>query len=289
MQSILRWAAVLSCAAPAPAQILTTDAGVVSPELPSIRGIATFLRTSTLDEARYATDFTFSPRTDLELRLRAPVVYRDVDFTFPEGLGRAEGSLFGLGDLELRAKYGVLRRDDVMRSDRLSLLGSVSLPTGGHDERLDGLELPRRLQLGLGTFGFAPGATYTLVRDRHRASLELGYRLWSIHDGYEPGDELFTNLAYWFRLSPTRFDTAVEESEYRLVCEVLGKYRFDDRQRDVDLGNGGTEVWSLLGLQVNLSANQRLELGAQVPLFDTMDDALGDRKFGAVLSYKIYF
>ena len=288
-RAILSCAAVWFTAAPAPTQIFTADAGVASPELPSIRGIASILRTSTVDEARYTTDFGFSPRTNLELRLRVPVVYRAVDFTFPGGAGRAEGSLFGLGDLEVRAKYALVRRDDVMRSDRLSLLGSVILPTAGHDERVDGLELPRRLQLGLGTFGFAPGAAYTLVRDRHRASIELGYRLSSIHDGFEPGDEVVTNVAYWFRLAPARFDPDVEESEYRLVCELLGRYRFDDRQLDVDLGNGGTEVWGVLGLQVNLSPNQRLEIGAQLPLFDTMDDALGDREFGAVLAYKVYF
>jgi hypothetical protein len=280
---------LLLLASSVPAQIFTADAGVASPELPSARLLATTLHTSRVDDVRLDADVSYSPRTDLELRLRAPLLWRDIDYLDPDGGGRVDGSLSGLGDVNLRAKYALVRADDVMRSDRLSLLADVTFPTADHDAEVDGMVLPRRLQLGHGSFGFGIGPTCTLVRDRHRASAELGYRFWTTHHGHEPGDELYGNLAYWFRLAPVRFEPQEERAEYRLVGEVLSRYRSSDEQDSVGLRDGGTEITGVLGLQVNVSSSQRVELGAILPLYDDTDSVLGARGLGLALSFRMFF
>ncbi len=279
MRSALRLAAAFVCAGLAPAQIFTLDAGVRSPELPSVRERLDYRTYAHGDEVRAITDVTWSPHRRVETQLDVPWVWRDV---------RA-GSVSGLGDLRLRAKVALLRADDVMRSDRIAVFGDVFLPTGEHDETVGGARVPPGAQPGLGVFGAGIGLATTLVRDRHRAAAVVEWRSFGAHDGVEPGDELAVDAAWWFRLAPAAFEPGVDVAEWRSVVELRAVQRFDARIADVNQRDGGLVLDGVLGVQVNHSSTLRYELGAVLPLHDDTRGFLGRGRVGLVFGLTVYF
>lgn len=139
-------------AATLPAQIFTLDAGVRSPELPSVRERIEVRGFAHGDEVHATTDVTWSPDRRVETQLDVPWIWRDV-----RGGRVSGGTLSGLGDVRLRSKVALLRDDAVMRSDRVAVFGDVFVPTGDDDATLHGVVAPRDLQPGRGTFGAGLG------------------------------------------------------------------------------------------------------------------------------------
>lgn len=276
----------LTCAllaAPAAAQIVTTDAAVRSPELPSARAVFGFRHHDRVDELEVRGEAVYSPSHDLELDLELPWVSRRLDE------GPARGTVEGLGDASLRAKLELLRKDDVMRSDRLALLVRSVLPTGESDETLAGQRVHPRLQPGLGSFGYGVGAAATLVRDRHRASAAIEWLHRLDHDGFEPGDEIGLDVAYWFRLSPAEFTAGDSQAEWRAVVELRGRYAFRDHGPGAARGDRGVQLDAIVGLQVNAGFAMRGELGLVAPLVDEIDSPFGDAGFGVLAAFTLYF
>lgn len=267
-----------------PAQIFTLDAGVRSPELPSVRERIEVRGFAHGDTMRATTDVTWSPDRRVETQLDVPWVWRDV-----RGGRVAGGSFSGLGDLRLRSKVALLREDAVMSSDRVAAFGDMFLPTGDDDVTLDGVVAPRDLQPGRGTFGAGLGLTTTLVRDRHRAAAAVQWRHWLAHDGVAADDEIALDVAWWFRLSPAAFAPGVDVAEVRTVAELRAVQTFDARVGGVRQGNGGLVLDGVLGIQVNASTGLRYEVGGVLPLHDDARRTLGRAGLGLVLSLTLYF
>lgn len=273
----------LGAATPAWAQVLTADAGVRSPELPSVRLLASFRGWDLVDESGLATQFVYSPTTSLEWGAVLPLYAREVQ------TGSGETRLEGLGDASVTAKYALLRGDGVMRSNRVALLGKLILPTGEDDATASGTPLHPRLQLGLGSWGLGLGIAGTLVRDRHRASAAAMWEHRGAHAGFEPGDRLALDLAYWFRLSPTRFSPTEEELEWRAVAELRSRYSFADLGPSGVAGDAGLESDGILGVQLNAGVDLRGELAVVLPVTDHLDDPYGDPGVGLLLGFTLYF
>lgn len=270
-----------------PAQLLTTDAGVVSPALVIAKERVEWSSREFADELRSTTALTWSPERRFQFDLAVPVLSRSVDV--PVGGGIVRGTQEGLGDVELGVKWGIVRDDDVMRSDRFSLLGNAVFPTGDDDTRVDGVDLGPRAGLGLGTFGGALGVGYTLVRDRHRAAVALRGWSWLEDDGFDPGDAVTLDVAYWFRLSPAHFAPGSSDVEWRGVFELLGRWQADDSLNGVDRSNGG-HAWSVLaGLQANVSTSISCEFGVAVPIDDTTSSTFGDLRHTLVFAFRMFF
>ncbi len=271
------------------AQIFTADAGVRSPELPSVRELVVMRGYRDATELRAVSELTWSPSTRFETKLEVPFVGRDLEIPAASGAG-FDGSYFALGDTVLRGKLALLRDDDVMRSNRVALLAAVYAPTGEHDRTLGGVRLPRRVQAGLGGVAGSLGVAGTIVRDRHRASLSAEWLHGAAHDGFEPGDELAVDAAWWYRLSPGVFDPALPATEYRLVTELRSVHRFADHEGGVRAPDDGLRSEMVLGLQANTS-NQRLrfEIGAVVPVFEDTPGPLGRFRAGGVVALTLYF
>jgi hypothetical protein len=278
----------MAAAVPAAAQVYTADAGVTSPNLRVARESLDWLRTGHVEQFRADTRLSFSPRTDLEMGLLVPWVRRRVEFEDPGG-GRQRATVEGLGDMHLHAKFALERADDVMQSDRLSLLGILTLPTGADDARTNGFELPRRLQLGLGAPGTGLGIVKTIVRNRHRASAEFVWRHAFDHEGFAPGDLLTLNLAWWYRLVPATFDPQVQEPEWRLTLELLSDYQFTDRDTGGSQHDGGVVSRAAVGLQCNVSPSFRCEGAIRLPLFQNQDGVFGDERFGFTIGLELFF
>lgn len=270
------------------AQIETEDGAVTSPEIPTLREYFRYLEADNLRDLRLDNQFALGLTPKFELRLTVPIHFREVRFRGATA-GRERAELYGLGDTSLRAKYSLFQTDDVMESTRWAALGEFTAPTGEHDKKEGGVEIPRRLQLGTGTWGFGAGTVFTMVRDRHRTSADFYYRYRTRHDGFQPGQSLDLNLAYWFRLHPVEFEPAKKQIEIRPVIELLSSYRFDSQGRSGRLGDEGLQMWLAPGLQLYASPSVQFEFNVKAPLIDTIDDEIGDRKWGGGFAIKIRF
>ncbi len=278
-----------TCAAhSASAQIVTENAGVVSPETPILRESFTYLDGDHAREFRWSHQLILATDPSREFRLTVPTSWKQVEFAGPGGQ-REEEELFGLGDLSLRFKQSLWQRDDVMESTRWAALAEVVAPTGEDDEREGGAQIPRRLQLGTGDWTLGAGSAFTVIRDRQRFSAEAYFRHRTPHEGTRFGQTIDLNLAWWCRIKPVQFAPDHDEIEVRGVLELLDTYRFSSQVGGRSAGDDGLLVWIAPGLQVYPSKTFLFEANVQVPVFQNIDDALGDRHVGATLVIKFLF
>lgn len=269
------------------AQLVTTDAGVISTAIVIAKERVEWLASDDADEFRATTALSFSAHQRLQFDVSVPLVVRDVDV--PTLGSSLRGRQQGLGDIDVATKWALLREDDVMRSDRLSVLGNLRLPTGDDDSEVDGIDLGPRAALGLDQFGGALGLGYTLVRDRHRAAVALRGWLWETRDGFTPAPQVTLDTAWWYRLAPREFTRGVETIEWRGVVELLSRWNADDELGAVDVRNGGAAFTGVLGLQANVNQSLSLEAGILVPLDDTTESPFGELRHGFLFSLKLFF
>lgn len=231
--------------------------------------------------------FRFDEKT--EFRIEVPTILSK-EVTFIDPLGRRQTrTLSGLGDVKFVAKHSLRQTDDVMWSNRWALLGEVTGPTGQNDDKSGGFEIPRRLQLGTGSWGFGGGTALTFIRDRHRFSSEWMFRHWLRHDGFRPGQSVHWNMSYWYRLYPAQFDAEKVQRELRGVVELLNTYHFDSKLGSRNMGDHGVESWVALGFNWFLSRNVLFDVGFQVPTVETVNDEFGDRRWQAMVGLRILF
>ncbi len=282
----MRWPCAVLClllTTALPAQIRTGDAGVRSPDLPSLRELGEMREYEHATEARATTELVYSPHRRFETRLQVPFLGRDQD------LPGLDDMTFGFGDVSLQGKLALLRDDDVMVSDRIALLVTAYAPTGDDDHRVNGVRMPRRLQAGLGAPGVGLGAAGTIVRDRHRASLVGQWVHFGAHEGFTPGDEVRVDVAWWYRLAPVAFAPDDERSEVRFVAELNAGHHFADRENGVR-GGDGLRLDGLLGLQVNSNDQaRRVEVAAIVPLQEDAPGPQGRAGLGVLFALTFYF
>jgi hypothetical protein len=269
------------------AQIVTENAGVISPELPLMRQAVSLFRSENLDEVRWSTQLLFAPDRSREVKLTVPVAWREAHFD--AGGVEEEAQAAGLGDISLRFKQALLRSDEVMRSERWSLLLELGAPTGEHDAEEAGVEVPRPLQLGTGDWSLGAGSAYTWIHDRQRVSFEAFYRHRTRHDGVQLGASADLNAAYWYRILPSAFDLADDSPEVRGVVELLGTYYLESEVGSASQDDDGSVVWLAPGLHFYPSTRILLEANIQVPLYQDLEDPLGDRRWAATFVLKLLF
>ena len=252
---------------PTQAQIETANGAVVSPRSPEMKVRTFFQGAENGDTYGLKLVGTWGLTRQDELRVSLPVHNR-------EFLG---DSRFGIGDLYVRYKHSLHQEDGVMSSDRFAFLVDGTLPTGEYQAQ----GRPTRAQLGLGTPQLGAGLVYSVVRDRHRFSAEIGHR--------QPlGNDLAgtsrLNLAYWYRLTPGKFPEDEQVTEGRGGVELLSELRGPERGRDA-----GTLVFLAPGLQIYPSRSTQLELNALIPVAQSLRDPLGDRRLGGSFTAKFRF
>jgi hypothetical protein len=278
-------ALLLAGAAPglAWAQVVTENAGTVSPETPIWQTRLEVQKTAHATDLRAVETFLWAPNEAMDFGLSVPVHHRDVEFA---GL---EDTLEGVGDTSLRWKYSVWKEDGVMASSRFSALVGVKAPTGRWHEEDSGVEVPRKLQLGTGGWDAYVGPLFTVIEDRHRFAAELVGRTAFERDDFRLQSSLQVGIAYWYRLTPARIETAGEDTEVRAVLELTSVFYGESERDGRGSGDDGNITWLSPGLQVYPSFWVLFEAGVQVPVVETVEDARGDRKFGALVSIKFLF
>jgi len=271
-------------------QIITENAGVVSPETPALREFFSFEETENLLDLRLNHQLLLGSDPRTELRVTVPTILSR-RATFTDRFGRSNtAEMAGLGDVSLRMKYSLYQLDDVMESTRWAALAELVVPTGEDDERQGGVRLPRRLQPGTGSWGYGAGAAFTVIRDRYRFSTDLIYRHRTRHEGFRPGPSLHWDLAYWYRLAPAEHPRPeVEVMEVRGVIELLNEYRFESSLDGSGANDQGYQLWLAPGIQVYPRRDLLFEASFQIPAVQTIDDAVGDRRWRFLLAVKILF
>lgn len=91
-----------------------------------------------------------------------------------------EAEKAGLGDVAFGYKHVLSSSNGVMTSNRFALLVDTIVPTGASNDPA----LPPRAQLGFGTPRVGVGLVYSIIRDRHRASIEVA--IWSLSETATP-------------------------------------------------------------------------------------------------------
>jgi hypothetical protein len=262
------------------AQVVTENAGTVSPETPIWQTRIEYFKAERLTDLRAVETLSWAPDPTMDFALSLPVIHRDVRFA-----ADSEDTLEGIGDVSLRWKYSLYKTDDVMKSTRFSLLLGTKIPTGRWREDA----VPRKLQLGTGAFDFYAGALFTHIDDRHRFAAEIIARRNLEADDFELQPSLRVGLAYWYRISPARIETAGEQTEIRGVVELTSIFYGESRLDGRGLGDEGNITWISPGVQIYPATWILFELSVQIPVIETVEDALGDRKFSFLVSVKFLF
>lgn len=275
--------ALLASAATARGQVVTENAGTLSPETPLWQTRLAYARTHHVTDLSGAETLVWAPDATLDLALTVPVHHRDVAF------GGRDATREGLGDTVLRGKWSVWKVDDVMASTRVSVLAGVELPTGRWSDHEGGQRMSRKLTLGSGTWDLVGGPLFTVIRDRHRFAVEVLGRYGLPGHGFRPGPSLQVGAAYWARLAPARLETAGETTEIRGVLEVTGVVSGESREHGRGLDDQGVVLWLSPGVQVYPDTWVLFEASVQIPVWQTVDDARGNRRVGALVAIKFLF
>ncbi len=265
------------------AQVVTENAGTVSPETPVWQTRLELLKTEHLTDLRIAETLVWAPNTAMDFALTVPIHHRDVE------AGSVESALEGLGDVTLRWKYSIWKVDDVMASTRFSALVGVKFPTGHWEDKDEGIELPRKLQLGTGSFDFYGGPLFTYIQDRHRFAAELIGRYNLERDHFQVQHSFQVGLVYWYRISPAEIKVAGEETEIRGVVELTTTFYGESTLDGDGIGDDGNITWLSPGVQIYPAFWALFEISTQIPIIETVEDARGDRKFGALVTIKFLF
>lgn len=133
------------------------------------------------------------------------------------------------------------------------------------------------------------GTAFTVIRDRHRVSLEAAYLHRTRHEGFRPGPELELNCAYWYRLYPAHFEPGERRIEIRPVLELLSTYRYASDRSSGKLDDDGTNLLLAPGLQIYPRTDLLFEIGLQIPLVQGIDDDRGDLRGSITFAVKFLF
>lgn len=265
------------------AQVVTENAGTVSPETPTWQTRFEYAKTKHLTDLRMVETLIWAPNEVMDFGLSVPLHHRDV------GFGGLEDTLEGLGDASARWKYSIWKEDDVMASTRFSTLAGVKFPTGRWHEEDSGVDLPRKLQLGTGGWDVYGGPLFTYIQDRHRFAAEFIGRYAFERDDFRLQPSLQIGLAYWYRITPAHIEMAGEDTEIRGVLELTSVFYGESELSGRGIGDDGNITWLSPGVQIFPSFWVLFEASVQIPVIETVQDARGDRKFGALVSIKFLF
>jgi len=279
---------VAACAAAPGAQILTENAGVTSPEVPTLNLRFTADSFDDLFDVRAVPTLYYGLDPKTELKVETPVVlHRDADFTGATGQPDQE-TWWGIGDVGVRVKRSLAQTDGVMASTRFATMLEMTVPTGRDDVRGGGVSLPRKLQISSGAPRFGGGLAASVIRDRHRFSADAWFRHPLRHDGIRLGETIDAGFAYWFRLHPAAFDPEQPTTEIRPVIEVRYLHQFASVASG-RLGDDGDRWIVAPGIQIYPAPSLLIEANARLPIAQTIDDPRGDFRWGALVSVKILF
>jgi hypothetical protein len=274
---------LLLFAGAASAQLVTENAGAISPETPMARLVINGAQWRDAEEFSTVGEFHYSFHPRFEASVYAPYICRRFEIA-----GKTE-NISGFGDIGVRGKVVVHKEDGVMTSLRTAVLAGIEFPTGQWNDRIGKATEPyaRKLQIGSGTVDFTLGAAFTYINDRHRFAIDGYGRASTTRDNIGPGPVLRLDAAYWYRLFPAVFEPGEAGMELRVVVDAWFLHRYHTRGETLD--DSGDQLWVAPGLQFYATKWLLLEGNFAYALVDTVEDEYGRARWSAFVAIKILF
>lgn len=194
-----------------------------------------------------------------------PIVNKSLAVNTP--LGRVTRRTAGVGDVVAFARYTVYAVDRADYTLRIAPFGGVKSPTGDH-HRTDALgQLARPLQLGSGSWDTLGGLALTWQTKQWEFDVDAGFRKTTAADGFQFGDEFFSEQSFQLRVWPPVLGSGVPAFLFAVIESNLTARGRDAIGSASDPNSGGTR-WDLdLGLQY-VTASYILEGIVQIPALD---------------------
>jgi len=190
------------------------------------------------------------------------------------GDGRADEDS-AVGDLRLLARYTFVSDDYApLSTRRVAFLAGMKFPTGADR---------------FGTPSFDPifGTVGTWAANRHEVDVDALYTLTTERQHFEAGDEFRYDVAYRYRLWPTRFGKRL--LQLNGVLELNGRHTAKTRKKGaVVAASGGNLLFLSPGAQF-ITKRFIVEASVQVPVWQDLNGPQLEDDFTAVLSVRIPF
>jgi hypothetical protein len=187
-----------------------------------------------------------------------------------------DGTRSGLGDMLVRGKLQVWKRDRLNASEKLTLIAGLTLPTGSEHGSVP---------LGSGSFDPVFGIAAGHESRTWYAFGSIRYLLRTRHDGLNRGDRIFYEVAAGLR--PWR--TGYLEPDLVILLEFNGLATAQDRDRAGAISSTGRNVgW--LGPTALLSyRNLMTKAGIQFPVYANRRGSQERPDLRAVLALEVHF
>lgn len=215
---------------------------------------------ATLHEGQLELGASWAPHDRVALAATLPIVLRDASWP---NLGGA--TTIGPGDLDVRARFVLLRDRDFAPEHLLGLLAGVKLPTSLDQVRPDGSRLPVEVQTGSGTVDPLLGLFYAHFADPWSVFASATVAL-PLAGRYEesPGPSLRGSLALQHRFD--RHLTLRAGVDARLDAPALVRGRTDPRTDHLVLFLSPDLLWAPV-------ADLVFVLGLRIPVAQASEQA----------------
>lgn len=212
-------------------------------------------------------EFIYGLTADLSFTLEIPHIL---------ALEEDDETSSGLGDIQLRGKYQLFRKDSLGAQDKLSAILGVKIPTG--DEDAD----PR---LGTGTTDFLSGLSYGHESRIWYYFATLRYLLRTGDQSIMPGDRFFYDVAAGFR----PWQREYLEWDFVALLELNGEFDFQSEVKGhLVPDSGGNTVW--LGPTGLFSyRNIMFKGGIQFPVSQDLKGNQDEDEFRLALAAEYHF
>jgi len=169
---------------------------------------------------------------------------------------------FGLGDVEVLAKYLLLQVDRKGKTFRVAGKSSVKLATGSKN-----IDPP----LGSGTVDYSLGTVAAWIGLKYGVYGDVSYSFNGSSNGLSHGNSLTYNAAFGYRLIPAVYDTYPTQV-VNLYLELNGKYASRNKLIGQEVANsGGNEVFVSPAIQYIPSRILLVEGSVQIPIVNSLN------------------
>lgn len=214
----------------------------------------------------------YNPTTDLLVGVKIPTINVNLKAT-----GSTRES-FGLGDIEIFAKYLLFQIDGLGETFRVAGKGSVKLATGSTT-----IVPP----LGSGTVDYSVGAVAAWIGLKYGVYGDVFYSFNGSSDELSRGNSLTYNAAFGYRLIPAVYETYPTQV-VNLYLELNGKYATRDRLSGQEAqDSGGNEVFVSPGIQYIPSRILLIESSVQLPILNSLNGTQVGTDFVANLGVRV--
>jgi hypothetical protein len=218
-----------------------------------------------LREARADASIAWAPTTRLFLVALVPSVYREA---LDPSLARSEA--WGVGDIELRAKWFVYRDRSFAPRWLVSTLGGVKLPTAPWQSDSAGGLLPLEVQAGTGSLDLLLGTSVATFQGETSAYASVQWSMpLTTRPPLEPGSSLRGSLMLQHQILQALAVRAAADGRWDQPSLEAGER---------DPNSGGWIVFLGGDVLVSPAADLSLSFGVRVP---ALDDLAGAHAEGA--------